>query len=116
MSIEHVEYSEHTARTARGEIYFADGEVVLVRTDHEVGVAALARIQGWRQANYTFYEDATVPLDNIRASHPQNIVDMPHTNAPGKYAIFRAYPSTATPATMKSLERRERIVFALLDG
>jgi Mn-dependent DtxR family transcriptional regulator len=35
---------------------------------------------------------------------------------PGKNAIFRAYPSEATPTTMKRLERRERIVFALLNG
>ncbi len=35
---------------------------------------------------------------------------------PGVNAIFRSLPRAATTATMYRLERRERIIFALLDG
>lgn len=35
---------------------------------------------------------------------------------PGVNAIFRSLPTSATTATMYRLERRERIIFALLDG
>jgi hypothetical protein len=42
---------------------------------------------------------------------------VPHDPAyPGVDAIFRSLPKAATPATMYRLERRERIIFALLDG
>jgi len=161
-----IEYSGGQ-RKEQGEIYFEAGQVVLARTGSEAGVTALARIQDWHTAHYTFYEDATIPLHSIRADHSHSEleiagakrpgrqerrereahtsplvmpspakstrplpqiqatllppsspaqVDAPEPTPPGRYAIFRARPSTATPATMKRLERRERIVFALLDG
>jgi hypothetical protein len=137
MSIEH----NGGQRKERGEVYFAAGQVVLARTGSEVGVAALTRIQGWHTAHYTFFEDATIPLNSIGVAHvpslsppgrstrplpriqatplppsPPALKDAPEPPTPGRFAIFRARPSTATPTTMKRLERRERIVFALLDG
>jgi hypothetical protein len=106
-------------RKEQGEIYFAAGEVVIARTGSEAGVTALARIQGWQQAYYTFTEDATIPLKIQSTPLPQSTpapIDPLESPLPGRYTIFRARPSVATPATMKRLERRERVVFALLDG
>ncbi|HEV2580502.1 MAG TPA: hypothetical protein VGT44_06580 [Ktedonobacteraceae bacterium] len=122
----------------------------------------MAITQNWQPASSTFYEDATIPLQNLQSAHRPRITEdsewqAQHRNAlpqipprptrstrplpqvsatprphpaqseqataaqsekllPGKYSLFRAYRSEATPATMKRLERRERIVFALLDG
>lgn len=155
MSIEHI----GEQKRERGEIYFEAGAIVLARTNNERGVTALARIQDWQQAYYTFHEDATIPLQIIRPTHQASITALPWVRRtgtytspllpsppakstrplpqvhatplprstaepidaldaapPGRNAVFRARLSTATPSTMKRLERRERIVFALLDG
>lgn len=48
------------------------------------------------------------PITAPTASHDPNY--------PGVDAIFRSLPQAATAATMYRLERRERIIFALLDG
>jgi len=155
MSIEHI----GEQKRERGEIYFEAGEIVLARTDNSRGVTALARIQDWQQAYYTFHEDATIPLQitrpqyqistlalpRVRRTGAHNSASLPPPSAkstrplpqvhatplpqsipapiealeatpPGRNAIFRTRLSTATPSTMKRLERRERIVFALLDG
>ena len=155
LSIEHI----GEQKRERGEIYFEVGEIVLARTDSERGVIALARINDWHQAYYTFHEDATIPLQIVRQTYqvsasilprarrtgaytspllspppskstrplpqihatplPQSIpapIDALEATPPGRNAIFRARFSAATTSTMKRLERRERIVFALLDG
>jgi hypothetical protein len=117
MRIERLDDTAHPAdasdteqrRSECAEIYLSGGQVVLARSGSDVGVAALARIQSWQQASFTFQEDATIPLQTLDIARQQSIL-------PGRHAIFRAYPAAATPATMKRLARRERIVFALLDG
>lgn len=48
---------------------------------------------------------------------PTTAPTISHTPSyPGVNAIFRSLPTSATTATMYRLERRERIIFALLDG
>lgn len=164
MRIEHINDAAHPADTRKrisecAEIYLSGGEVVLARSGSEVGVAALARIQSWQHAAFTFHEDATVPLQTLETARqwgtlqqhasqrtdststallprprlPKSTRPLPQVittptpappeadtttegTLPGRYAIFHAYPAMATPTTMKRLARRERIVFALLDG
>src|SRR5207245_3752054 len=57
LSIEHFGEQE----SEKGEIFFAHGDTVFVRTQQEVGEAALSRIMSWRAVQYTFFEEAQTP-------------------------------------------------------
>ncbi len=63
---------------------------------------------------------STRPLPQVPATPQPQAVPAPIAQDqvlyPGVDAIFRALPRVATAATMNRLERRERIIFALLDG
>ncbi len=83
MSIEHI----GKQKRERGEIYFEVGEIVLARTDNERGVTALARIQDWQQAYYTFHEDATIPLQIIRPTHQVSITALPRIRRTGAHTL-----------------------------
>jgi len=63
---------------------------------------------------------STRPLPQVPATPQPQAIPVPiaqdQVTYPGVDAVFRALPGVATPATMRRLERRERIIFALLDG
>ena len=81
------------------------------------GGVYVAIIQYRQQASSTFQNDATMPLRSLRTTQELDASPvLAEAALPGKYAVFRAYSSTATTATMNCLQRRERVVFALLDG
>jgi hypothetical protein len=177
LSIEHFGEQE----SEKGEIFFAHGDTVFVRTQQEVGEAALSRIMSWRAVQYTFFEEAQTPtgishqnravqrprqtspllpieLERTRQTSPIGIptlpVDMeetrqtpaigvpiipksirpsevrvPTTSAVQQvaecvekmgqnavYAVFRALPQATRQYVIYQMERRERVVFLLLDG
>jgi Domain of unknown function (DUF4388) len=107
-------------------IFHEDATIPLqiMRSTHQVSIIALPKVR--RIGTHTSPllpsppAKSTWPLPPVHATPlPQSIaapIDALDAAPPGRNAVFRARLSKATPSTMKRLERRERIVFALLDG
>lgn len=77
-----------------------------------------ARMPPARQ-RWTTHQDVPAPqtaLPNKPPVTPRLDSSLGNETLPGQLAIFRAKVTITSPQTMRSMERRERIVFVLLDG
>ena len=57
LKVEHV-----GTESDKGEVYFINGNTVFACTAYESGETALARLMGWQEILYTFYEGVQAPV------------------------------------------------------
>jgi len=107
--IEHVEEQ----RSEKGEIFFAHGDTVFARTEHDLGEAALSRMMNWREAQYAFFEGVQVPagisnagriMQRARHTRPLLPIEMEETRQTPSIGI-PIIPKSARQSAVQNIER-----------